>query len=240
VAASGLGGTAIGALDKLLSTGQVSFLGVSEEAVPAAQAVASNLYLVSSAGWQHLKQRLQSVLVDHHDQHPLRLGMPREELKSRLQPRRAWPGRLFNELVGRAVAEGVVAEEEGFIRVAAHVVRFSPQQQKQVDVLLGRFRAQPYTPPSVAEATASTGPDVLQALIEAKTLTRVNEGVLFLAETYHEMVERVVAHLRSEGSITVAQVRDMFATSRKYALPLMEHLDERRVTRRVGDKRVLR
>ena len=116
-----------------------------------------------------------------------------------------------------------------------------------MDALLGRFRAQPYTPPSVAEATvslapsgASIGPDVLQALIEAKTLTRVNEGVLFLAETYHEMVERIVAHLRSEGSITVAQVRDMFATSRKYALPLMEHLDERRVTRRVGDKRVLR
>jgi len=240
VAASGLGGAATGALDKLLSTGQVSFLGMSEEAVPAAQAVASNRYLVSSAGWQHLKQRLYSVLVDHHDQHPLRLGMPREELKSRLQPRRAWPGRLFNELVGRAVAEGVVVEEEEFIRSADHVLRFSPQQQKQVDALLGRFRAQPYTPPSVAEATASTGPDVLQALIEAKTLTRVNEGVLFLAETYHEMVERIVVHLRSEGSITVAQVRDMFATSRKYALPLMEHLDERRVTRRVGDKRVLR
>ncbi len=247
VAASGLGGAAIGALDKLLSTGQLSFLGVSEEVVRAAQAVASNRYLVSSAGWQHLKQRLQSVLVDYHNQHPLRLGMPREELKSRLQPRRAWPGRLFNELVGRAVAEGVVVEAEEFIRTAAHVVRFSPEQQKQVDALLGRFRAQPYTPPSVAEATvslapsgASIGPDVLQALIEAKTLTRVNEGVLFLAETYHEMVERIVAHLRSEGSITVAQVRDMFATSRKYALPLMEHLDERRVTRRVGDKRVLR
>jgi len=239
-AASGLGGAAISALDKLLSTGQVSFLGGSEEAVPAAQAVASNRYLVSSAGWQHLKQRLQSVLVDHHDQHPLRLGMPREELKSRLQPRRAWPGRLFNELVGRAVAEGVVVEAEEFIRTADHVVRFSPQQQKQVDALLGRFRAHPYTPPSVAEATASTSPDVLHALIEAKTLTRVNEGVLFLAETYHEMAERIVAHLRSKGSITVAQVRDMFGTSRKYALPLMEHLDERRVTRRVGDKRVLR
>jgi selenocysteine-specific elongation factor len=187
------------------------------------------------------------VLVDYHNQHRLRLGMPREELKSRLQPRRAWPGRLFNELVGRAVAEGVVVEAEEFIRTADHVVRFSPEQQKQVDALLGRFRAQPYTPPSVAEATASPapsgasiGPDVLQALIEAKTLTRVNEGVLFLAETYHEMVERIVAHLRSEGSITVAQVRDMFGTSRKYALPLMEHLDERRVTRRVGDKRVLR
>jgi selenocysteine-specific elongation factor len=49
-----------------------------------------------------------------------------------------------------------------------------------------------------------------------------------------------VAHLRGHGKITVAEVRDMFNASRKYALALMEHLDERRVTRRVGDERVLR
>jgi selenocysteine-specific elongation factor len=48
-----------------------------------------------------------------------------------------------------------------------------------------------------------------------------------------------VAHIQREGSITVAQVRDQFQASRKYALALMEHLDERRVTKRVGDKRVL-
>jgi len=68
----------------------------------------------------------------------------------------------------------------------------------------------------------------------------VSEDVLFLKETYEEMVERVVEHIKEKGAITVAQVRDMFAASRKYALALMEHLDERKVTRRVGDERVLR
>ena len=57
---------------------------------------------------------------------------------------------------------------------------------------------------------------------------------------YKRQVERVIARLRREGRITVAQVRDMFATSRKYALALMEHLDKRKVTERVGDERVLR
>ena len=241
VAASGLEEkAAIGALDELLSTGQVSFLGVSEAAASAAQAVAGNRYLVSAAGWDQLTERLRGVLADYHRQYPLRLGMPREELKSRLQPRRPWPGRLFNEIMSRAAAEGIVVEAEGLIRTADHVVRFTPEQQARVDALLSSFRAQPYTPPSVAEAIASVGPDVLQALIEAKTLTRVSEDVLFLTETYEEMVERVLAHLRAKGSITVAEVRDMFGSSRKYALALMEHLDERRVTRRVGDERVLR
>ena len=54
------------------------------------------------------------------------------------------------------------------------------------------------------------------------------------------MVKRVIRHIEDKGAITVAQVRDMFAASRKYALALMEHLDERRVTRRVGDERLLR
>ena len=54
------------------------------------------------------------------------------------------------------------------------------------------------------------------------------------------MVARVTQHLRDEGTVTLAQVRDMFGTSRKYAQGLLEHLDRERVTRRVGDERVLR
>jgi selenocysteine-specific elongation factor len=54
------------------------------------------------------------------------------------------------------------------------------------------------------------------------------------------MVARVRAHLEREGTVTLAQVRDLFGTSRKYAQALLEHLDEQRITRRVGDERVLR
>jgi selenocysteine-specific elongation factor len=54
------------------------------------------------------------------------------------------------------------------------------------------------------------------------------------------MVNRVRAHIRGNGNITLAQTRDLFGTSRKYAQALLEHLDETGVTRRVGDERVLR
>jgi selenocysteine-specific elongation factor len=64
--------------------------------------------------------------------------------------------------------------------------------------------------------------------------------VVLLPETYADMVARVTEHLRGKGKITVAEVRDLFQTSRKYALALMEHLDTAGVTRRVGDERVLR
>ena len=60
------------------------------------------------------------------------------------------------------------------------------------------------------------------------------------ARLYEEIVGRIVAHIKEHGSMTVAQVRDTFNTSRKYALAIMEYLDEKKVTRRVGDERVLR
>ena len=71
-------------------------------------------------------------------------------------------------------------------------------------------------------------------------MVKVSETVVFSAPAYREMVDRITEHLKSNGKITVAEVRDLFSTSRKYALALMEHLDQRRITRRVGDDRVLR
>ncbi|MFQ5879686.1 MAG: SelB C-terminal domain-containing protein, partial [Dehalococcoidia bacterium] len=64
--------------------------------------------------------------------------------------------------------------------------------------------------------------------------------VVFATDAYREMAGRVVEHLRQHEKITLAQVRDMFSASRKYAQALLEHFDEQRITRRVGDERVLR
>jgi selenocysteine-specific elongation factor len=97
-----------------------------------------------------------------------------------------------------------------------------------------------FSPPSYEECAGIAGPDLLAALIEQARIVRVNESVIFEADAYREMVERIRAHIQQHGAITVAQVRDMFGASRKYALGLMEHLDDIKLTRRVGDERVLR
>jgi len=217
------------ALGELLAQGRVLALGGGGQ------------YLVSQRGWEALLERLTSVLGDYHRRNPLHKGMPRGELREYLRRRiRGLSSKLFNEIMTRAASEGKLVEEGAIVRLPEHRVRFTPDQQRRVDQLLAAFEREPYTPPSVAEAQAMVGPEVLNALIEEGRLVKVSEDVIFLAETYEEMVERVIARLRKEGRITVAQVRDMFATSRKYALALMEHLDKRKVTERVGDERVLR
>lgn len=80
------------------------------------------------------------------------------------------------------------------------------------------------------------------ALLEQGTLVKLGsaaDAVFFLRETYDEAVDRLIAYLREHETMTAAEARDLLGTTRKYVLPLLEHLDERRVTRRLGDQRVL-
>ncbi|MFQ5812448.1 MAG: selenocysteine-specific translation elongation factor [Anaerolineae bacterium] len=225
------------ALQELLDSQQVLILDSRIEKIPNTQyLVANNPYLISASGWEKLLNKLIIALRDYHQRHPLRQGMPREELKSQLR----LSTKLLNAVVDRAVSESKLVDEEATLRLPEHRVKFSAGQERQVRKLLTAFRKNPYTTPSVADSEAIVGTEVLNALIQQGRLAQVSEDVLFLRETYEEMVERVSEHIKEKGTITVAQVRDMFRASRKYALALMEHLDERRVTRRVGDERVLR
>ncbi len=183
---------------------------------------------------------MTDALAEYHTQYPLRPGLGREELKSRMQGREKWSAKLFNELMARAIAEELIEEAGEYLRRPGFEISFAPEQQAKVDALLAAFRRQPYTPPSMAEAIAQTDADIVSALVYRRTLARLSEDVLFEAKVYDEMVARIVAHIKEHGSMTVAQVRDAFNTSRKYALAIMEYLDEKKITRRVGDERVLR
>jgi selenocysteine-specific elongation factor len=109
-----------------------------------------------------------------------------------------------------------------------------------VDGLLAVFREAPYTTPSVSDCVSRVQEDLFAALLERGTLVKVSADVVYLGETLDEIRSRIVEHIREKGSIDVAQVRDMLQASRKYAVSLLEYFDQQRVTKRVGDMRVLR
>ncbi|MGB9775861.1 MAG: selenocysteine-specific translation elongation factor [Anaerolineae bacterium] len=226
--ASGLGEAAQPALAELLAAGDAVILEGVPEPAPAR-------LVAARSWWSATTARMREELAVYHARYPLRPGMSREELRSalRLDPR------AYNGLMARAAADGLVVDEAATVRLPEHQVRFSPQQQQAVDDLLARFRAAPYATPSVKEAAALVGEEVLGVLLARGDLVQVSPEVLFLRETYGEMVERIRAHIQQHGSITLAQARDLFQTSRKYAQALLEHLDAAGVTRRVGDERVL-
>jgi len=193
----------------------------------------------SATGFAALGERARQAIESHYRQHPLHRGMAREELKSRLRlaPRvfdlalERWTA--SGELEGAALPAGQAGTAVG---LPGHEVRLTAAQESEVRALLTALEANPYSPPTERRLPA----ELIAYLEEQGEVVDVGDGVVFAAGAYREMVERITEHLRREGAITLAQVRDMFGTSRKYAQALLEYLDLRRVTRRVGDERVLR
>jgi selenocysteine-specific elongation factor len=202
--------------------------------------------VASRHAWAKFEAGLRETLATYHAAHPLRSGMAREELKSRLgqqaeaQRRANWTARVFNALLTHAAAAGVVKATGSLVRLAEHQVRLTPAQQQQVAALMADFERDPYNTPSAKDCSVRIGSELLAALLEQGRLVQVSADVLFLSETYAGMVQHIRQVLEVKRKITVAEVRDMFKTSRKYALALMEYLDAQGITRRVGDERVLR
>jgi len=227
-------GSARGALGSLVASGRV--VALTADGAAAGAIGRPDVGLVSRPAWNALVARTAELLGAYHQRYPLRLGMPREELKSRLDLDAA----NLNGLVARAEAEGLLRSGSTWVALPTHHVTLTADQQERVERLLAEFRARPYAPPSVAESEAVVGGDVLDYLLDAGVLVKLTDEVLFEAQTRGEMERRVVALAQERGEITVAEVRDLFGTSRRYALALLEDLDRRRVTRRVGDARVAR
>jgi selenocysteine-specific elongation factor len=186
--------------------------------------------VVSASGWALLQDKLATALRGYHRRYPLRMGMPREEVRSRLR----LSGDGLEAILAATVARGSVATQEGSVRLPDHTPTLAPDQERVVRRLLEAFAAAPYSPPA-----PDVEPELLGWLVDQGKIVRVGADVAFLPETYAEMVAWVRAQIGAAGSVTVAQFRDRFGSSRKYALALLEHLDERKITRRVGDGRVL-
>ena len=188
--------------------------------------------MYTGAGWAAAVALAREFLGDYHRQFPLRTGAPKEELRSRM----GMTPQTFNDVMPRFRDEGVLVEEGTLVRAADHQPGLTAEDQKLTQAYIELLEASPYSPPSDSSIDA----ELLNLLSDQGRVVKASESVVFAASAYNEMADRISAHIKERGEITVADVRDMFGTSRKYALAIMDHLDHQRITRRVGDVRVLR
>jgi len=207
------------ALESLIKQAKVTGVGQGEQRL---------LFTVS--GWEHLTKQATSVLEDYHRKFSTRPGMPKAELGSRLKL-----GKYSPSVWQKLSKEGILSEEGTAIRLSTHQINLTREQQAKVDAFLQSLEKAPYSPPG----DQIPEPDLLNLLIGQQKVVKVSGGVVFSSSAYNEMVEKVTEHIKTHGQVTVGEVRDLFKTSRKYVLALLEYLDEKKITRRVGDERVL-
>jgi selenocysteine-specific elongation factor len=222
-------------LESLLSEGRVCRIGV---------------YWFAQTVWDTLAVEALRLVDDYHRQHPLRNGLSKEEWRARLHLTTKMAADVFSSLQGSGSLEMVelitepgdaplAVRASGLIRIPDFRPRFTAEQQRQVAQLLDVYRASPYTPPVRSDAEARADAEVVNALIEQGQLVKLGDGVLFLRATYTDALARLVAFMREHEHMTVAEARDALGTTRKYILPLLEHMDALHMTQRRGDERIL-
>jgi selenocysteine-specific elongation factor len=216
------------ALDQLIAEGEVRRLGGGEGGLRPAS------FVVATGTWERLRDGLRAAVAGFHAAQPLRRGMPKEELKSRA--RFGGPPRLFDDIVETAVRDGTLADDGQTVRLPDFQIRLEAGRRDLADRYLAALRAEPYAPPAPAEFGLDS--ETLGALIERGEVVKVGEGVVFAPEAYAGIERTVLELIDRDGTVTLAGFRDHFRTSRKYAQATLEYLDQRRVTRRVGDERV--
>ncbi len=194
-------------------------------------------WLFDSQAWQSISDGATRELEAYHGAHPLRVGMGREELRGKLGVAPA----SFPAVVQGLIEDGHVAESNGSLALPRHRVELSTDggAAAQLIELLAR---EPLAPPSLSEVLKQTGAgtEVVRALSQRGDIVRVGADFAFTKDAYQTAVALVREIISVSGSITVAQLRDRMGASRRPVLALLEHLDSERVTRRVGDTRVLR
>ncbi len=186
----------------------------------------------TSGGWERLVDKISGLVKDYHRKYPTRPGMPRAELSSRIK----LTVQQFNSVREHLLRTDILAEAGANLRLPSFKIQLTREQQAKIDNFLKSLSQNPHTPPG----DLIPEPDLLNMLVEQGRVVKVSGTVVFDTATYTEMEHKIVAYTRERGKITLAEVRDMFHTSRKYAQALLEYLDEKQVTRRIGDERVLK
>ncbi len=186
--------------------------------------------IYTSEAWQQVMDSILTMARDYHRKYTLRAGIPKAEISSKVRL-----GAHFSTVLQKLIAAGQLTEEGALIKLPDFRITLTAEQQKGLVSYLGQLDLNPFAPaPDI-----TLEPDLLNLLVERGQVVKTAPGVVFSQAAYQKMTAVILAQIKQNGKITLGQVRDLLQTSRKYAQALLDDLDEKKFTRRVGDDRVL-
>lgn len=191
---------------------------------------------IGSDRLEELRKEFLRILSDFHQKSPLRAGMPREELKSRIKY--VAKGKQYDLILDRLVEEGTVKIFGTLARRPGFEVVYTKEQKKQRDAIETALLDSRYAPPSLKELC----PDKkCLALIDSMEdcVIRLDSDIVMHRSHFDEATRLMLEFAKANGSISLAQFRDLLETSRKYAVALLDFYDKVGITRRQEDVRVL-
>lgn len=199
----------------------------------ASTALSATSSIVASSWYEQLSGRMSAMLEAHHASQPLRPGMPREEMRARLSLSKA---RVFDALLESARHDATIVDDGATIRLSSFQLVLDPARRQRADAWLAAMRAAPFSPPGPQEFNVDV--ESVAVLDHLGEIQKVDNAVFFAPAAWRALVDGALHIIDRDGTLSLAQFRDHFGTSRKFAQATLEHLDALRYTRRVGDDRV--
>ena len=219
--------TALDAARDILADGRAVTLGDQ-----SFDGLSTRTFLMESDRFRKTVDDVSRQISRFHSQNPLRRGIAREEVRSRL----GFLPRVFDALMARMAADGSIVAEGDVIASPRFEIRLTDDQEAAVDRFVAALEREPYSPPSPDEFGMNR--DLLGVLESRKAVVSVDDGIVYSADALAKLRDATLETIDRNGSITLAGFRDQFGTTRKYAQAVLEYFDEQRITRRSGDLRV--
>ena len=199
---------------------------------------------LARAAFETLKKGLLEELAAFLDANPLKEGMGKEELKTRL-PKRS-DQRFFTPLLSALEREGMLVPDRDIVRLAVNSVRKNRPAEDLSGKMALFLKEGGIEPPTVKElmerfrCDERAVRDNLALLVRNDEVTRISSDLFYATGALNGLREKLLDHLRAKGEITPTEYRELTGLSRKFLIPLLEYFDSEKLTIRVGDKRVAR
>lgn len=203
----------------------------------------AEIYVLHTRYLKDVETKLAELLEAYHKRNPLKIGISKEELRTRvfegIKPR------LTDLIFGYYESAGKIRLENQYAAQSSFKVQFNKLQGQIKDLIEKSYKENRFNPPKLAELAAANRLDrnqcqeVYNALIDMGELVKLDEDIAFSRDAYLDAVELLKKHIKENGPIQLGQFRDILGTSRKYAMALLDYFDQNKITKRVGDNRVL-
>ena len=192
--------------------------------------------------YNRAKEDTVAILSDYHRRFPLRGGLVKEELRSKIKGN--VKEKPFNQLLTALIQDGAIVRNKDLIRLKDHTVTLLQDQEtvrNQIEqIYLKEGLEPPYFNNLDQNIIQKGGKDLLEIMVKDGTLIKVKEDLYFHKESIEELKRRLIAFIKEKGEITTSELKQVTGVSRKYTIPLIEYFDKTQLTVRVGNKRVLR
>ena len=197
---------------------------------------------ISTFGINAIYQNLEDMLKTYHQRYPLRSGYSKEDLRSRLFPH--MNGKVFNAVLNVLENKGQIVNRNNLVALSTHETSPGEKEQQIIARIMEELTENLFTPPGTEEIRDRIGADetlfaeILSYILTTGLIVKLSGDIYFAAQAIETGKSLLTEYFSHEKELSLAAARDLFNTSRKYALPLIEYYDKIRFTRRVGDIRI--